>query len=138
MTPKFKDAISTNIARFIAGGIISLLSMVFTWAITPVKEIVAVPRTLIQIQGDFENRQLVMLKALSEQRKADSIIFCRIEELQLANKENFRELGTIKSKVSAIGSEFPELHRRFSDIEQAVENTDFAWNIPLSNNSTDE
>lgn len=138
MKPTLKDAISNNIAKLIAGGIISLLSMVFTWAITPVKEIVAVPRTLIQIQGDFELRQQSLLKALEDQRQADSIMFCQIKELQQANKSNFRELGIIKSKVSAIGSEFPALHRRFSDIEQAVANTDFAWNIPLFNNSKDE
>jgi hypothetical protein len=138
MTPTFKDAISNNVAKLIAGGLISLLSMIFTWAFTPVREIIAVPRTLIQIQGDFENRQQTMLKALDNQRKADSIIFCQIKELQIANKDNYRQLGIIKSKVNAIGSQFPMLHQRFSDIEQAVANTDFAWSIPFNNKSTDE
>jgi hypothetical protein len=112
--------------------------MIFTWAFTPVREIVAVPRTLIQIQGDFEARQGQMLMALINQRQADSIIFVQIKELQDANKDNYRELGLIKSKVNAIGSEFPMLHKRFSDIEQAVANTDYAWNISLINKSTNE
>lgn len=118
----FKASIINNIGRLIAGGIISLVTMFFTWAITPVQVIVRIPETLEQMQTDFSAKQGYMIIALAKQREADSLLFAEICSLQKDNAIYQREIGIVKSKVNAVAGEFPELHRRFADIEEAVAN----------------
>jgi hypothetical protein len=118
----FKNELKTNIAKLLAGGIISLMTMVFAWIITPVKELVRVPHTLELLQVDFMAKQSDLLMALHRQRTIDSAMYVQIKELQAASKEYQREIGIVKSKVNAVAGEFPELHRRFADIEEAVSN----------------
>ncbi len=136
MTNQLKTSIINNVGRLIAGGLITLISMLFTWAITPVREIVAIPRTLETIQKDFEHRQTNLIASLNKQRQADSVMYQQISQLQTADKRSYRDLGIIKSKVNVIRNEFPALHKRFDDIEEAVANTSLAWNFPFFNNNS--
>lgn len=126
---KLKDSIKSHLAKFIAGGLISLLSMFFTWAITPVKVIVKIPQTLEVMQRDFAQKQNSVMFAIEEQRKADSAMLIQITELQTASNSYQKEIGTIKTKVSAVAKEFPVLHRRFIDIEEAVANQTVNINV---------
>jgi hypothetical protein len=121
----FKDDIKMQLSRLIAGGLISLFTMFLTWAITPVKVIVKIPQTLEQMQNDFSSKQSSMLVSLHKQREADSLMFSQICQLQAANLVYQREIGIVKSKVNAVAGEFPELHRRFADIEEAVSNQNY-------------
>lgn len=121
----FKEALKTNIARLMAGGLISLMTMILTWAITPVKELIRIPQTLEQIQVDFMAKQTDLIEALQKQRTVDSAMYVQICELQKASHAYQREIGLVKSKVNAVAGEFPALHKRFADIEQAVANTNY-------------
>ncbi len=115
-----KDSIINNTGRLMAGGLITLFSMLFIWAITPVREIVAVPRILETIQKDFEQRQTSLIASLDKQRRSDSLMFLEISQLQTALEKSYCELVIIQSKVNVIRDEFPLLHQRFNNIEKAI------------------
>ncbi len=132
MREQLKSAIISNIGRVLVGLIIMLL----TYAIAPVKQLIDVPKTMKSMQLEIENSQKEFVTILNKHQETDSCLLLQVENLHLAYKYVNTEVGTIKSKIDAVQDEFPILHTRFNDIEQAVEYTrqnELALELPFLN-----
>lgn len=135
MQKQFLTLLKDNLSRLIVGALISLFTMLCTWAMAPVKELISIPKTLTEMQAQIEKRQDCFIETLEKQRETDSILFEQVATLQASTQTMHTEIGTIKSKVNAIREEFPILHKRFNDIEEAVGNTRNLAFIPFNNNN---
>jgi len=133
MKSTIKTAITNNLVRILIATIVGLLSLAFTWCKQPIEEVMSLPGQMQGMQTEMTSNQEVFLKALDAQRKTDSVILNQIVKLQASDQQMQVEVGTIKSYMAVIKDELPVLHKRFNDIEEAVNNTNnLALTIPFN------
>ncbi len=136
MKEKLKTAILNNIGRVLVG----LVMLLITWGVAPVKELIQVPKQMEILQKDFKTSQQHFISVLDKQQKTDSCLLQEVVNLKKTDQAVSTDVGTLKSKLVAIQEEFPVLHQRFNDIEQAVANTrnhDLAFEFPFNINTNE-
>lgn len=140
MKETIKTAIANNLIRVMIAGLVGLLTLAFTWCKEPVREVMSLPgqmkevqSEMKQIKSDMQSNHDLFMNALAKQSKTDSVILDQIVKLQTSDQQLRVEVGTIKSYMAAIKDELPALHKRFNDIEDAVNNTNsLAQSIPFN------
>ncbi len=136
MKETLKTSIISNVGRILVG----FAMLLITWAVAPVKELIQVPKQMEILQKDFKTSQQHFISALDKQQKTDSCLLQEVVRLKQTDQALSTDVGTLKSKLVAIQDEFPVLHQRFNDIEQAVANTrnhELAFELPFNINTNE-